>query len=234
MKISILEKMRAPSRNVFCEGLGFGCSASHVVVGHKGLDIGLVAHEAKGDLDVEGRSYLLGQLLNQFDVLAAVCLEDPVLFAGTTRAVAEPDRSEKPPARLSCDEAEQVFPRLCFGILTQDTDRTGLDQRVRREAGARREVESLREKKPPDFDRKGLLIVNEFYFVAHCLLLSRYYLTASSHHDLISCYSNIIGIICQEQQKITISGVSRLLTLWIKKFSFPQIQNIVRTDVFLH
>src|SRR3989344_6218261 len=97
-KISILEKSKAPSRIAFCEGLGLGCSASPIVVGQKCLDIWLFAHESKSDLDVEGRSHLLGQLSDQFDVLAPVRLEDPVLFAGTTRTVAEPDRAEETPS----------------------------------------------------------------------------------------------------------------------------------------
>ena len=56
----------------------------------------------------------------------------------------------------------------------------------------------------------------------HCFLLSRYCLTASSHYDLISCYPTILELWCQEQQKITISGVFRGLTIWIKNFPVPQ------------
>src|SRR3989344_2404653 len=97
-KISILDNSRAPSRIVFCEGLGLGCSASLIVVGQKSLYIRLFAHESKSDLDVEGRSHLLGQLTDQFDVLAPVRLEDPVLFASTARTVAEPDRAEETPS----------------------------------------------------------------------------------------------------------------------------------------
>jgi hypothetical protein len=59
----------------------------------------------------------------------------------------------------------------------------------------------------------------------HALLLSRYCLTASSHHDLMSFYPAITGALCQGQQKITISGVSHLLIRMIKKFSFPRMQN---------
>ncbi|OGY66475.1 MAG: hypothetical protein A3I89_00480 [Candidatus Harrisonbacteria bacterium RIFCSPLOWO2_02_FULL_41_11] len=44
--------------------------------------------------------------------------------------------------------------------------------------------------------------------VVHCFLLSRYGLTASSHHDLISCHLNIIDNWCQAQQKINISADS--------------------------
>ncbi len=206
MKISILEKSRAPSRIAFCEGLGLGCSASHGVVGQKGLDIRLFAHETKGDLDAEGRNHLLGQLSDQLDVLATVCLEDPFLLVGTARTVAKPDRSEKNPSRFSFDETEQVLPRLRFGVFAQDTDLASLNQQDSH-AGVVSDVEPFREKKPPDFDCDGFLIVNEFHFVAHFALLSRYCLTASSHDDLISCYTTIIGILCQEQQKITISAV---------------------------
>src|SRR3990167_8371374 len=59
----------------------------------------------------------------------------------------------------------------------------------------------------------------------HTVLLSRYCLTASSHHDLISCYPTILGLWCQAQQKITISGVSNLSAHWIKKFSSPKMRN---------
>jgi len=59
----------------------------------------------------------------------------------------------------------------------------------------------------------------------HAVLLSRYWLTESSHHDLISCYPTITGVLCQGQQKNTISGASRFLTLWIKKFSSPKMRN---------
>ena len=113
------------------------------VVGQVGLDVRLFAHEAKGDLDVEGRSYLLGQLSDQFDMLATVRFKKPVRLAGTACAVAEPDRSKKLPSRLSCDETEQVFPRLRFGVLSQDTERASFDQRVRRDAGTRGEVKSI-------------------------------------------------------------------------------------------
>lgn len=93
---------------MFCVGLGFGCSASLVV--QAGLDFRRVAQEAKFDSDIEGRSHLLGQLLGQFDILATVYLE------GNIHGVYEPDHSEKTPARLSCDEAEQGLPRLRFGV----------------------------------------------------------------------------------------------------------------------
>ena len=59
----------------------------------------------------------------------------------------------------------------------------------------------------------------------HCFLLSRCCLTALSHHGLISYYPNILELWCQAQQKISISGVFRGLTIWIKKFSFPRMQN---------
>ena len=224
IKFSILEKSRAPSRIAFCEGLGSGDLHPMlvVVVGQVCLDIRLFAHEAKGDLGVEGRSHFLGQLPDQFDMLSAVRLENPVLFAGTARAVAEPDRSEKRPSRLSFDEAEQVFPWLRIGVLAQDTERITLRQRVLGEASRRGEIESLREKKPPDFDRKGFLIVNEFHFVVHCLFLSRYSLTASNHRGLIDDNPSLYSPICQGQQKIATSGVSSFVTPRIKKFSSPQ------------
>ncbi len=228
-KISILEKSRAPSRIAFCEGLGLGYSGSHhVVVEHVRLDSRLIAHESKSDLGVEAQSHLLGQLSDQFDLLAPVHLEDPVLFTSTVRTVAEPDRAKEIPPRFSFDEAEQALPRLRLGgVLTQDAEFTGLNQRAGH-AGAVSDVEPLREKKPPDFDREGLLIVNEFDFVAHCLPLSRYCLTASSHHDLISCHLTILCLCCQEQQKIRNIAVFRFLAPRIKKFSSPKIK-ICRT-----
>ena len=71
----------------------------------------------------------------------------------------------------------------------------------------------------------GFLEPAECRFVTHSLfLLSVCSLIPSSHHDLISCYSIILELSCQEQQKITISGVYRSLTLWIKKISSPKIK----------
>ncbi len=136
MKISILEKDRAPSGVRFHEGLMLRSFSMRLVVGEVSLDVGLLMHETKGDLDVEGRSHLFGQLPDQIDMLASVRIEYPVLLGRTAHTVAEPDRAEKDPARVSPDEPKEVRSRSRFGILTQDTERAGLDQRIQREAGA--------------------------------------------------------------------------------------------------
>ncbi len=59
---------------------------------------------------------------------------------------------------------------------------------------------------------------------SHRVLLSRYDLISPKHHAWISYHPSTIGFSCQGRQKITISGVSRLLNLWIKEFSSPKIK----------
>jgi hypothetical protein len=72
----------------------------------------------------------------------------------------------------------------------------------------------------------GLLQPAECRFITHSFsLLSICSLIPSKHHARTSCYPTIIVIWCQGQQKITNSGVSYLLTLWIKKFSPPKMRN---------
>ena len=203
MKISMvsnIEKVRAPSRIEFHEGLG----VSRPVVRLRGNGLGVEVRETalhRFDDYVEvgcQRRAVVDGVIQRLRVHASELSEligpehgnhlpemtaTDILVEPPDPVLVDPEGVEIEDAREAAIERVRIDLLAVLQQLHADDEGSGV-------AAAHREQHVLNRHVQRNYQR-GF----------HVILLSRYWLTASNHHDLISCHLTIIGVQCQGQQK---------------------------------